>query len=205
MSLSTYRTSIRSTFRNAWNGASPLDVADQMYSAIRRGFESAWQEGAKSCGILATERTKEEQDRLNLLIGDNFQHVARLVDWLYQHRQSEGFKFSDILYRADEWVNRYEYVATIGREMACSDQKEIWLYGPTEHCCDCLRLHGRVYRNSTWRKYGIEPRSPALACFGSHCKCRREKTDQPVTKGRPPALRGPGGCGKGKRKELATV
>ncbi len=203
MSLSTYRTSIRAAFRNGWNGASPLDVADQLYSAIRRGFELAWQEGSKSCGILATERTKEEQDKLNLLIGDNFQYVARLTTWIFEHSKANGYKFSDVLYRADEWVARYEYVTIVGREMACADVKEIWLRGSTtQSCCDCLRLHGRVYRNSIWHKYGIEPQSPTLACFGGHCGCKRVKTDQPVTKGRPPALRGPGGCGKGKRKEL---
>lgn len=201
-SLATFRASINATSRGLWLGElDALSGADAMFSAIGRGFEIAFREGQKSCGILPGERTEEESKELTRLIGDNYQHVGRFVEWIIQHNKASGAPFEMIRSRADMWINRYEYVATVARELSCADSKEIWIYGPTEHCCDCLRLHGRVYRNSVWRKYGLEPRSPALACFGGHCACRREKTDQPITKGRPPKLRGPGGCGKAKRKK----
>ena len=203
MSQADFKRQIMSAFRGGWNGnLNTLSFADAMYASIRRGFNQAWIEGALACNVKANERTDEEQKRLDLLIGDNFQYVGRLADWIFEHSKANGYKFSDITYRADEWIARYTYVQTVGREMACANLKELWTYGPTEHCCDCLRMHGRVYRNSIWAKYGIEPQSPNLACFGGHCRCKKTPTDLPVTKGRPPALRGPGGCGKAKKKEL---
>jgi hypothetical protein len=205
MSEQTFIASIRATARGIFNGSlDALAGADAMFSAIGRGYEQAWRDGAKSCGILADERTEEESKELARLIGDNYQYVGRFVEWVVQHSKANGGNWEMIQSRAFEWSNRYTYVETVAREMACKDQKEVWIYGPTEHCCDCLRMHGRVYRNSVWAKYGIEPRSPNLACFGGHCQCQRKPTDLPVTKGRPPALRGPGGCGKGKKKELST-
>ena len=203
MSQATFKSAILANFRSLWSSqVTTLDFADSMYSSIRRGFNQAWIEGALACNVKANERTAEEQKRLDLLIGDNFQYVGRLADWIFEHSKANGYKFSDITYRADEWIARYTYVQTVCREMACANLKELWSYGASEHCCDCLRMHGRVYRNSIWAKYGIEPQSPNLACFGGHCRCKKTPTDLPVTKGRPPALRGPGGCGKAKKKEL---
>lgn len=195
---------MRAAARGIWQAdLDPLAGADAIYSAIRRGFEQAFTEGAAEYGIKAGERTEAESKRLNELIGENYQYVARFVQWIYEHSKANGFRFATIESRLSEWVNRYEYVKTVGREMANADRKEIWQYGIAEHCCDCLRLHGRVYRNSQWARYGLEPHSPNLACGGYHCKCTRKPTDLPITKGKPPALRGPGGCGRGrKRKEL---
>lgn len=201
-SLSTFRASINATSRGLWLGElDALSGADSLFSAIGRGFEQAFREGQKECGILPGERTEEESKELTRLIGDNYQHVGRFVEWIVQHNKASGAPLEMIRSRADMWINRYEYVATVAREMGCSNVKEIWLRGRTEQgCCDCLRLHGRVYRNRTWIKIA-EPRSPKLNCGGYHCDCRREKTDLPITKGRPPTLRGPGGCGKAKRKK----
>lgn len=206
-SLSTFQASINAASRGLWLGQlDALSGADALFSAIGRGFEQAFTEGQKEYGVKANERTEEESKELARLIGDNYQFVGRFVEWIVTHNKASGSPWEMIRARAAEWINRYVYVQTVGREMANANQKEIWLYGPAEHCCDCLRLHGRVYRNSTWRKYGLEPRSPALACFGAHCKCERKPTDLPLTRGRPPTLRGPGGCGKGKKKkELVSM
>lgn len=204
-SLSTFQASINAASRGLWLGQlDALSGADALFSAIGRGFEQAFTEGQKECGIKANERTEEESKELTRLIGDNYQFVGRFVEWIIQHSKANGGNWEMIKSRASEWVNRYIYVQTVAREMTCLNVKEIWLRGNTEAgCCDCLRLHGRVYRNQTWIKIA-EPRSPKLNCGGYHCDCRREKTDLPITKGRPPTLRGPGGCGKGrKKKELA--
>lgn len=204
-SLESYQASLNAASRGIWSAElDTLMGADAIYSAIRRGFEQAFTEGAAEYGIKASERTEAESKRLGELIGENFQYVARFVQWIYDHSRANGFKFETIRNRISEWVNRYEYVKTVGREMANADQKELWQRGQTEKgCCDCLRLAGRVYRNSQWQRYQLEPRSPKLNCGGYHCDCRRIPTDLPITKGKPPALRGPGGCGKGrKRKEL---
>jgi hypothetical protein len=162
-----------------------------MYSAIRRGFEQAFAEGSKTCGVLPNERTKEEQDRLNLLIGDNNAYVASLVSWLYEHRQSEGYKFSDILPRAELWINRYEEVRAIAQSLACQDKKLRWqLDSPKESCRTCIKLNGRVHRASVWAAHNIAPRmvTSRLKCGGYRCLCRWVETDQPATKGRFPNL-----------------
>jgi len=203
-SLSTFQASVRAATRGLYLGElDNMSAADALFSAIGRGFEQAWREGAREAGILANERTKEESDTLALMIGDQYQYVRQFVQWIYEHNKTSGAPYEMILARAQMWINRYNQVVTRAREMGDLDAKEVWLYNPAkEHCCDCARMHNRVYRNSIWFKYGIEPNSSALACFGGNCGCKRQKTDLPITKGRPPALRGPGGCGKGKKKEL---
>jgi hypothetical protein len=178
-----------------------FEGADALFSAVGRGYEQAFTEGQKACGIKADERTEEESAELTRLIGDNYQYVGRYIEWIVAHNKASGAPFEMIKARAQEWIARYTYIETIAREMACKDLKELWIIDGGEHCCDCLRMNGRVYRNSIWAKYGIETQSPKLACFGGHCKCQRKPTDLPITKGRPPALRGPGGCGKGKKKK----
>lgn len=206
-SLSTFTASINAASRGLWLGElDALSGADSLFSAIGRGFEQAFTEGQKEYGVKANERTEEESKELARLIGDNYQFVGRFVEWIVVHNKASGAPWEMIRARAAEWINRYVYVQTVGREMANANQKEIWIRGRTESgCCDCLRLHGRVYRNSTWAKIA-QPRSPALNCGGYHCDCRREKTDLPLTRGRPPILRGPGGCGKGKKKkELVSM
>lgn len=202
MSLSSFQASVFAVSRGVWLGElTVLDGADGLFSAIGRGYEQSWREGSLSCGIRANERTEEESKELTRLIGDNYQYVGRYVEWIQSHNKASGSPFEMIKARANEWVARYTYVETIAREMACANQKELWVIDGGEHCCDCLRMNGRVYRNSIWARYQIEPQSPNLACFGGFCKCKRIATDLPITKGRPPALRGPGGCGKGKRKK----
>lgn len=203
-SLDNFQASLLAGCRGIWLGElDALSGADSLFSAIGRGFEQAFTEGQKECGILKNERTEEESKELTRLIGDNYQHVGRLVEWIVQHNKASGAPFEMIKSRAQMWISRYVEVQTIGREMACKNQKEVWRIGsgPERSCCDCLRMNGRVYRNSVWHKYGIHPKSAALSCFGGHCGCTRTATDLPITKGRPPILRGPGGCGKGKKKK----
>lgn len=201
-SLSAFAASINAATRGIWlNELDALSGADALFSAIGRGLEQAFRDGQKAYGILPGERTEEESKELTRLIGDNYQHVGRFVQWIVEHNKASGAPFEMIKGRADMWIGRYEQVETVARELTYSNVKEVWLANPSkESCCDCLRLHGRVYRNRTWAKIA-EPRSPKLSCFGSHCHCRREKTDLPITKGRPPTLRGPGGCGKGKKRK----
>ena len=58
------------------------------------------------------------------------------------------------------------------------------------NCGDCTRLNTRVYRKSTWEKYDVYPQSPDLECTGKYCGCKFEVTDEPCTRGRPPAIAG---------------
>jgi hypothetical protein len=199
MTEAAFRKAVSFAVRGLWNGQySIFNFVDNMYSAIRINYELAWREGALACGIKPEERTDEEKLELARLIGDNLQYVQGFGEYILAHNRASGAKLESLLPRIDAWSSRYLMVQTVAREMACKDQKEKWLRGNTEKpCVDCLRLHGRVYRNSMWAKYGIEPHSPKLACFGVNCDCSRVPTDEPVTPGRPPSLVGPKG---GKRK-----
>lgn len=191
MSQSTFADSIKSASRALWQGKfTPLDFADAFYSAIRRGFEQAWQEGAADCGIALDERTKEEQDKLNLIIGDNFQYVGQLADWIYQNRKGIG-SWDSITNRLGLWANRYQEIKAQAQAMACADKKLVWrIDGAKEHCRSCLKLNGRVARASAWNDRGIYPRmiDERLKCNGYNCSCFFEQTDDKVTKGRWPNL-----------------
>lgn len=190
-SLDTFTASIRASFRGLWSGSlNTLDFADAMYSAIRRGFESAWAEGSKECGILATERTQEETKQLGLMIGDNFQYVAGLADWIYQHSKANGGSWEAVVSRSRLWVARYEEVKNIAMSLACKDKKLRWQLNGGENCRTCIKLNGRVHRASVWAAHNISPRmvTNRLRCNGYNCKCHFVETDQPATKGRFPNL-----------------
>ena len=191
MSQANFKRQIMSAFRGSWNGnLNTLSFADAMYSSIRRGFNQAWNEGSSFCSIAENERTQAETDKLNLLIGDNFQYVSALADWLFEHSKAKGVKFADVVYRADLWINRYTEVVGIAKTMACSDSKYRWQIDGGEHCRSCLKLNGRVARGSAWSSRGIAPRctSGILRCGGFNCKCSFIPTDQKVTRGRWPNL-----------------
>lgn len=189
-SLATFKTSILAAARGLWAGKSDLlDFVDMMYSAIRRGYEQAWRDGAATCGIKPAERTPEEQVALDEMIVANQGYVVRYGDWIVEHNQAAGAKLQPVLDRAELWVNRYNEVKVRAQTMACQNQKYVWRWGPTEHCADCRKMNGRVYRAAVWDKY-VRPQDSRLTCGGWKCQCRLEPTDDPVTPGRPPALTG---------------
>jgi hypothetical protein len=190
-SLATFQASIHAACRGLWTSqTSPLEFSDQMYSAIRRGFESAWTEGSKSCGILATERTQEETKQLGLMIGDNFQYVAGLADWIYQHSKANGGSWESVVSRSKAWINRYEEVKNVAMTMACKNRKLAWRLGNAEHCRSCIKLSGRIHRSDLWAAKNLAPRvtNGLLKCGGYRCACRFEITDEPATRGRFPNL-----------------
>lgn len=161
-----------------------------MFSAVGRGFEQAFREGAKSCGVLASERTEEESDALALLIGDNYQFVGRYVEWVQQHNKASGSSFEMIRGRAALWVNRYEEVKAKAQSMACANRKLRWQIDGGEHCRTCIKLSGRVARAQAWADRDIYPRmvNGKLKCGGYNCKCLFIETDAPATRGRWPNL-----------------
>lgn len=190
-SLDTFTASIRAAFRGLWSSnMTTLDFADAMYSAIRRGFESAWTEGGKECGVLPDERTQEETKQLGLMIGDNFQYVAGLADWIYQHSKVNGGSWEAVASRSKLWVARYEEVKNVAMSLACKNRKLRWQLDGGENCRTCIKLNGRVHRASVWAAHNIAPRmvTRSLKCGGYNCKCSWFETDQPATKGRFPNL-----------------
>lgn len=191
-SLSAFRKSVLAVSRGIWQGKLDLlSGADALFSAINRGYNQAWIDGAKSCGIKPDERTQEETDELNRLIGDNSQYVGRYVEWIQEHNKASGSSWEMIKSRAELWVNRYNEVLAKAQTMACQNKKLRWQLGKCkEHCRSCLKLNGRVHRASLWAEKNIYPRATTgiLACNGYRCCCEFVETDEPATKGRFPKL-----------------
>lgn len=190
-SLKTYQAAILAVARGLWRGEfDTLAGADALFSAISRGFEQAWQEGAATCGILPDERTEEEDRELKRLIGDNFQHVGRFVEWVLQNNKASGTKWAVVQGRAKLWINRYEQVKNTAIALSCKDTKFRWQIDGGEHCRTCLKLNGRVARASIWASHNIAPQmiTDRLQCQGYNCKCMFIETDAPATRGRFPNL-----------------
>lgn len=191
MSLSTFQSSILASCRGAWTGElDALSAADSLFSTVGRGFEAAFREGQKECGILPADRTEEESATLTRLIGDSYQHVGRLVEWIVQHNKASGAPWEMIKSRAALWTNRHEEVKNTAMALACKNSKLLWRIDGGEHCRSCLKLNGRVHRASVWAAHNIAPRmiTHALKCGGYHCKCSWVETDLPATRGRFPNL-----------------
>lgn len=191
MSLSGFQSSILSACRGAWTGElDALSAADSLFSTVGRGFEQAFREGQKSCGILPADRTEEESATLTRLIGDSYQHVGRLVEWIVQHSKASGAPWEMIKSRAALWTNRYEEAKNTAMALACKNKKLLWRIDGGEHCRSCLKLNGRVARASTWADRGVFPKmtNGLLKCGGFRCKCSFVETDLPATRGRWPNL-----------------
>jgi len=185
--------SIRAAARILWKD--PYDFVgfvDALQPAIVQWYEQAWREGAKACGVLPEDRTPEEVQKLTEFISVAQNSIFPLAQFIATNAQPNGGKWGDIQARLNIWINRYEEVKSTAQQMSCGDQKLMWVYGDTEHCEDCLRLNGRVYRASIWEKYNLRPRMQTLSCHGYNCQCRFVVTTDPVTPGRPPALAGGG-------------
>ncbi len=168
-----------------------FSFVDGMIGAIRRGFTIAWYEGASACNIKPSELTAEEINRLNqeIVVEQNF--VLSFAQDIWTGRKETGGKLGPLLERAKMWGDRYGSIRDLAMAMACGDVKKKWVWNPLkEHCTDCMRLNGRVYRLSTWNKYNIRPKSRLLACRGYRCGCEWVDTIEPCTPGRPPQIAG---------------
>lgn len=187
-----YRRSIRAAVRGFWTGAYDMNsFISEMSTVIRRNLTFAWYEGAKQCGINPSELTSEEISQLNIEINKDMGYLIGFADAIRRGQKSEGGKLTPLLRRAELWANRYDAVRSNAMSYACRDKKLKWVWNPLkEHCGDCMRLNGRVYRASIWRKYDIKPRMRSLACHGYNCGCMFVETDEPATPGRPPSIGG---------------
>jgi hypothetical protein len=129
--------------------------------------------------------------------------------WIFKHVDGQqGFitQFAAKLYADDEltadelkakpdlwWSGSILPAYSEGLLRASKDGAGKWMLGASEkHCNDCPRLHGKVYRFSTWKKLlgGSLPPCDATECTSLGCNCEIIPTRDPLTKGRPPTLRG---------------
>jgi hypothetical protein len=95
------------------------------------------------------------------------------------------------LARVPLWVSKaVDEMYFLGLLSADDLKKFKWIFGPTEHCSDCLDLNGKVYTAKQWRDAKIKPRMGELACGGYHCQCELEETDEPLSPGVPTLVSG---------------
>ena len=186
----SFAMNVRSAVRGLWNGSFDfLGFTDAMTSAIFRGYEQAWQEGAAQCGIGPTERTQAEQQKLDQEIISDQSHISAFADFIAKNSKANGGKLGASLSRAELWANRYGFVVGVAQQMSCGDMKYQWRVGPTDHCHDCATYDGRIYRGSTWAAVGAQPQSRNLACGGYRCQCSLVPVPSPSVRawpGRPP-------------------
>lgn len=183
-----YRMDIRAVVRSLWSGVLDYFQAwEQMDMAIRRGLRFAWQDGSEECGIKPSEYTPEEKHALESAINSEMGYIDGFLTAIEENSKEAGGKLEPLMGRADLWITRYLDIRHQAMVMACANRPMVWRLGPTkDHCRDCLRYDGRVYRAKTWEKWGAMPQSRSLECGGYRCKCTLELTDEPCVPGHPP-------------------
>lgn len=185
-----YQSGIRSAVRGLWNGNfSWYQAVDIMVLAIESNYTRAWSDGLGQCGIRLDEQTPQESARLLFEINNEVQYVYQFADAIARESKANSGKLGLLYERADMWVNRYTSIRDLAITYGCSDQKQMWVMGYTkEHCPDCLRLDGRVYRASAWRSADLYPKKHSLNCGGYRCACQFVSTNEPCTPGYPPRI-----------------
>lgn len=187
--IDDYAQALRSATRGRWQGVlSDSQFRGAMRSAINRRLEQAFEEGAAECGILPDEFTPEEQIALGRAVNEELGQIGSLATRIDKNSKKNGGKLQPLLDRVSTiWTNRYRDLESLGKQQACRDQKLQWIIGPTEqHCRDCLKYNGRIYRASAWARNNVKPQSRRLSCHGFRCLCSLEPTSEPITKGRIP-------------------
>jgi len=206
----SFGKAIQEIGRGLWRGGSKARAIEAFESVMVRGLDEAWTKGALECGVAVDERTDEEQAKLDTIIKQNLSFTPALADWIKANSKAKKVKFAVIASRLFMWEQRYAETVSQAKLMACANKKLKWVLGPTEHCDDCLAAAGRVHRGSVWDKNGWATQSENLQCTGRRCQCDLEVTDDPLTPGRPPKLKGPGSTkekrkGKGKPGSIQSL
>lgn len=191
-SQAVYAKLLRETVRSLWKGfISPAEAEDELMSTVGRYMREAAFQAARSVGVNPSELTDEELAVINNMIDVHFDSVISLVEQVSDGSQANGGKLSTHTRRLLNWYPRWSELHDRMLAMVGQNLKYRWTLDPAkENCRDCLRLNGRVARASRWDEMGIYPKSRSLQCGGYKCGCSYEKTDEPVTRGRWPTLRG---------------
>jgi len=162
-----------------------------MTATIKRHLPQAWYEGAKEGGLLPSELTPNERMALQNAIVDEMSHITKFAQAIEDNSRAKGGKLKPLLNRTAMWCNRYEEIRMGARALAAADMKVRWTLGDAEHCKSCLRLDGKIKRNSYWLRKGILPRVAGalyLGCAGYNCQCSLVPTDERCSPGPLPRL-----------------
>lgn len=190
-SYDTYLASIRANIRGLYRDQLSLfQFVDGMVVSIERHLNQAWNSGAADCGFKPNEFSQADIAVRDNYINNQLRYIIGLGSDIQLDRNT--IRIGEMWSRAEMWANRWYEMQALANQTMCADQKKQWVWNPAkEHCVDCRAMNGRVYRNSTWARYGIRPGSANLNCFGGHCGCEFRNTNLPITPGKPPALVGP--------------
>jgi len=165
-----YRRGIRAAARGYWMAAFDYDQFwDALDTAVRNGIPKAAYEGASQCKIQPNELSPQEKREINNAIASERSHIDGFAKFIEGNLKKDGGKWGTVAARAEAWVNRYDQVRQKIMALACGDQKSRWTLGEAEHCRSCIKLSGKVKRNSYWTRTGILPRVPGadfLECKG---------------------------------------
>jgi hypothetical protein len=166
-----YRSALRSAIRGLWTGVSDFDgFFEAMVVAIERHITLAWYAGAKDCGVLPDELTRDERIQLQRAINYEKQWITGFGLTIEEGSKANGGLLRPLFSRAEIWIGRWEGTRDAARAMACRDKKLKWTIGSArEHCGSCLKLNGKVKRASFWSETGILPRTHGadfLECNG---------------------------------------
>lgn len=187
-----YRAGIASLVRGLWSGTYSIgEFISSMELATGNGLTRAWNEGAAVMGIYPDEFTQEEINIRDSDILIQYQYIVTFAQYIELHSKANKGKLGALQYRVNMWANSYRSFMNKSKSIVGGNRKLKWVLGSTdEHCEDCAKLAGRVYRRATWEKWNIRPQSHDLACRGYNCKCNLEPTNDPANKGKPPRLSG---------------
>ena len=185
-----YRREIRAAVRGLWSGAlSWEDSWESIDITIRRMFRKAFHDGAREVGVQPSELTPEETLQLRQSIQQETAFIAGLLDATEAQSKANGGKLGPLYNRVELWVQRYQQMYTDGQMTAKDDPKLKWVYDHgADHCSSCLKLNGKIKRQSQWQRANLRPQSPQLECMRSAapitvCKCHFEPTTEGASKG----------------------
>jgi len=186
-------------------------LTQELSSLIRTFWPSAWADGIKPFGLTMGDLTGLELFALESAISRDVAALPGFSQFVLQNnwrtigdvpsRRTSPDRWREAIYGSPQWSkiqarirlwwNGYHRIESEARQLAAGDRLMMWILGPTEqHCPDCSKYAGRVYRGSTWAKWDVRPQHPRLACHGFNCQCRLQITTEPVTPGRPPRMTG---------------
>jgi hypothetical protein len=187
-----YRRKVRSIFFQYWqDNISISDALSRMTALIEQQFTQAFRRGVKRGGLSYNDLSPDEQVELDILISEEKSHVLKLLRDFSTDKRDDDVSLDKYRQRAELWIARYDRVEERGFVIAARNAKLTWRRNPAkESCVSCIALDGTTKRASDWKEFGVEPKSPRLACFGGYCGCTLEITDAdtPLSKGSIPRV-----------------
>lgn len=189
-SIRYYREALRRISRAVWDDRiSYLEFLEKAEAYVQQFLNEAMIQALYEVGLTVAELTVDERILLAARIAEEISYLQPFARWLLENQRGVT-KLVTVFNRVELWVNSFNKMKNYVKTAIGGDVKLLWVMDPAkEHCRDCARLDGRVYRAKIWARYGIKPQDARLACSGYRCGCLLLPTDRPANTGFPPSLR----------------